>query len=132
MRGCRSEAGQGLVRAHLDVRHAWPLLVRFHVFRAFGARPAFAQRPSMEGRLTDSQGSCDRGAAVTVVADSAEDLRSGGAQQCRGEAAGQPLREVGCGPAALGDQEAVEVGVHEGPAQVGGVLPGDAGGEAVS
>ena len=48
-----------------------------------------------------------------------------------GKAAGQPLREVGGGPAALGDEEAVEVGVHEGPAQVGGVLLGDAGGETV-
>src|SRR5260370_18511912 len=54
-----------------------------------------------------------------------------GRQQCRREAVGQPSVEVGGAPAALSDQQPVEVAVRERPAEFRGTLLGYADGQFV-
>ena len=54
-----------------------------------------------------------------------------GRQQCRREAVGQPSVEVGRVPAALSDQQPVEVAVRERPAEFRGTLLGYADGQSV-
>ena len=104
-----------------------------------------AARARLDSALPQLAGRLRRGLPRTGARHHLDGLRLAGAgrvpdsgrwrrrrEHDRGHALVQPLGELSGGPAPVADQAAVDVTVHQCPAHVGGLLLGDAGGEAVA